>query len=270
MTTNQIYECLVALKVFYALRLASLTPFTTEMLRRRAPLAGTGLPQYSSRSGSRTAHVSRNGSVVRPKSARRQSGAQVGSPCFRAVRLVLLGGSLTICAVIGIWRLLDPIFTPRTLLLQSHQRGGIPRKGNYLQGLENIVSSLFSGWGITSASQALVLESQQRRKRRSSASSYHQQETFQCVADGTITGYLNDDFCDCPDGSDEPLTSACSHVLVGIPIFSCTQSSSLRQVRTRDRMKSDESDRATFVFASRVLDGVRDCPDGIDEKSNST
>jgi Glucosidase II beta subunit-like len=241
------------------------------MLRRRAPLAGTGLPQYSSRSGSRTAHVSRNGSAVRPKIARRQSSSQAGSPCFRAVRLVLLGGSLTICAVIGIWRLLDPIFSPRTSLLQSHHRGGvIPLKGNYMKWLENIVSSIFSGWGIISAPQASIVASQQRRKRRSSASSYHQQETFQCVADGTITGYLNDDFCDCPDGSDEPLTSACSHVLVGIPIFSCTQSSSLRQVRTRDRMKSGESDRATFVFASRVLDGVRDCPDGIDERSNST
>jgi hypothetical protein len=60
-------------------------------------------------------------------------------------------------------------------------------------------------------------------------------------------GYLNDDYCDCSDGRDEPLTSACSHVLVQIGSFTCV-------------------DGSGTIFASRVGDGVKDCADGSDER----
>lgn len=59
-------------------------------------------------------------------------------------------------------------------------------------------------------------------------------------------GVLNDDYCDCPDGCDEPATSACSRVLVQQPTFHCR-------------------DGSLVLFASRVNDGVQDCPDGSDE-----
>ena len=59
-------------------------------------------------------------------------------------------------------------------------------------------------------------------------------------------GRLNDDYCDCPDGSDEPNTSACSHLLVQQPTFHCANGS-------------------LVLFASRVSDGIQDCPDGSDE-----
>lgn len=59
-------------------------------------------------------------------------------------------------------------------------------------------------------------------------------------------GVLNDDYCDCPDGSDEPGTSACSHVLIQQPTFRCR-------------------DGSLVLFSSRVSDGVIDCPDGSDE-----
>lgn len=64
--------------------------------------------------------------------------------------------------------------------------------------------------------------------------------------DGTV-GFLNDDYCDCPEGEDETMTSACSHLQVQHALFAC------------------KSDPATVIFTSRVKDGVRDCPDGSDE-----
>ena len=64
-------------------------------------------------------------------------------------------------------------------------------------------------------------------------------------ADGS-TGYWNDDYCDCPDGSDETETAACSH-LSGTR-FRCL-------------------DGSLEIFTSRVRDGVLDCADGSDEQA---
>ncbi|XP_057523684.1 glucosidase 2 subunit beta-like isoform X2 [Amaranthus tricolor] len=55
---------------------------------------------------------------------------------------------------------------------------------------------------------------------------------------------LNDDFCDCPDGSDEPGTSACPNAR-----FYC---------RNLGHMP-------LILFSSRVNDGICDCCDGSDE-----
>lgn len=71
--------------------------------------------------------------------------------------------------------------------------------------------------------------------------------------------YVNDDYCDCQDGSDEPLTSACSHLLLetapggfnGVPVlFSCKSGGQ--------------------VFPSvMVNDGICDCCDGSDEQTSA-
>ena len=63
--------------------------------------------------------------------------------------------------------------------------------------------------------------------------------------DGKNRGWLDDNYCDCDDGRDEPHTSACSNILVQKKSFHCKD--------------------GTIIYASRVNDGVGDCPDQTDE-----
>lgn len=77
---------------------------------------------------------------------------------------------------------------------------------------------------------------------------------FSCL-DGTDTSVpvssLNDDFCDCDDGSDEPGTAACAgYVGDGIG-FWCGSGGA--------------SNAGELVASSRVNDGICDCCDGSDE-----
>ncbi|KAK4441069.1 Glucosidase 2 subunit beta [Sesamum alatum] len=60
---------------------------------------------------------------------------------------------------------------------------------------------------------------------------------------------LNDDFCDCPDGSDEPGTSACPNGK-----FYCKNAGHI----------------PVLLYSSRVNDGICDCCDGSDEYDGKT
>jgi len=80
---------------------------------------------------------------------------------------------------------------------------------------------------------------------------------FECMTGGksfASFAVVNDDYCDCPDGSDEPGTSACSGisqpVLSG---FACTWSEGGRPER--------------LVRLGSVNDGICDCCNGQDEWS---
>lgn len=73
------------------------------------------------------------------------------------------------------------------------------------------------------------------------------QEQFWCSPHHAIPlGHVNDDYCDCTDGSDEPATGACSFQTHNAAVFHCTSGD-------------------TFVPSSLSHDGVCDCPDCSDE-----
>ncbi|KAK3796942.1 hypothetical protein RRG08_032244 [Elysia crispata] len=69
---------------------------------------------------------------------------------------------------------------------------------------------------------------------------------FKCLSNGKTIPmeHVNDDYCDCEDGSDEPGTSACSNGL-----FYC----------------ENKPYKGTYIMSSRVNDGICDCCDGSDE-----
>lgn len=83
--------------------------------------------------------------------------------------------------------------------------------------------------------------------------------TFRCL-DGSFEipiGQVNDEYCDCADGSDEPGTPACSFELHSVKSdwrFQC----------------SDNSFMTKEILHSHINDGICDCCDGSDEYSSPT
>ncbi|KAJ8921544.1 hypothetical protein NQ315_003164 [Exocentrus adspersus] len=76
---------------------------------------------------------------------------------------------------------------------------------------------------------------------------------FTCIKSLEIIdfGKVNDDYCDCLDGTDEPGTSACPNGR-----FFCTN-------------QADVSNFKKSVPSSKVNDGLCDCCDGSDEWNNN-
>ena len=75
---------------------------------------------------------------------------------------------------------------------------------------------------------------------------YDKGKDFGCL-DGSQSlpsAYVNDDYCDCSDGSDEPGTAACSNSM-----FYC----------------ENKEHNPRYLMSSRVNDGICDCCDGGDE-----
>ncbi|GAB9467369.1 Glucosidase 2 subunit beta [Globisporangium polare] len=74
---------------------------------------------------------------------------------------------------------------------------------------------------------------------------------FECVVRGKKTAlgleFVNDDYCDCDNGEDEPGTSACSHLLSSV--FYC----------------GNDGYFPKKIPTSRMNDGICDCCDGSDE-----
>lgn len=80
----------------------------------------------------------------------------------------------------------------------------------------------------------------------------NEDNVFKCIKSDKYIPFerINDDFCDCEDGSDEPSTSACVN-----SVFYC-------DTQNRDNMN--------FIPSSKVNDGICDCCDGSDEWIRNT
>ncbi|PVD23093.1 hypothetical protein C0Q70_16355 [Pomacea canaliculata] len=80
----------------------------------------------------------------------------------------------------------------------------------------------------------------------SKASFYQVDQEFKCLTTGQVIPfeYINDNYCDCTDGTDEPGTSACAN-----GFFYC----------------ENKGFRGEYITSSRVNDGICDCCDGSDE-----
>lgn len=80
---------------------------------------------------------------------------------------------------------------------------------------------------------------------------YRERKSFLCIDGSKMIPFeqVNDDYCDCADGSDEPGTSACPHGR-----FYCT----------------NLGFRPHYIPSSRVNDGICDCCDASDEYNSHT
>ncbi|KAJ4376487.1 hypothetical protein N0V83_001771 [Neocucurbitaria cava] len=102
---------------------------------------------------------------------------------------------------------------------------------------------------------------------------YKDPETFACISNPSIkipVARVNDDYCDCPDGSDEPGTSACSY----LSPLSPSQPSGFKagDLNTTPALPGfyckNKGHQPSYIPFTNVNDGVCDyelCCDGSDE-----
>ncbi len=173
------------------------------------------------------------------KSRYHHSGSTVITPTSTPVNIVRLIGITMFIMLIPIY-LLHTMFSGNdagtlssNTYLRRSQHGGGGGGGASLIAEEppNLIAAWDSAQAVLKEFEAL----------------HPNQRVFEKITcpDGSI-GYVNDDFCDCNDGSDELISSSCSYLKAGKKLYKC-----LNIKKT--------------IFLSRINDGVKDCPEGDDE-----
>ncbi|KAL8873325.1 MAG: hypothetical protein Q9174_001184 [Haloplaca sp. 1 TL-2023] len=102
---------------------------------------------------------------------------------------------------------------------------------------------------------------------------YKSTDLFTCISNPSISlspTQINDDYCDCPDGSDEPGTSACSYLSDLSPSYASDLSSDnkSRSIALPGFYCKNKGHQPSYVPFLSVNDGVCDydlCCDGSDE-----
>mmetsp|Transcript_6113 Transcript_6113/g.8901 ORF Transcript_6113/g.8901 Transcript_6113/m.8901 type:complete len:449 (+) Transcript_6113:12-1358(+) len=112
-------------------------------------------------------------------------------------------------------------------------------------------------WCVIIISMVMINPSYQLNLRGVNPKYENEYKSDNLVCDGGKTqlkpDQINDNYCDCEDGFDEPGTAACSHLIQPIHKFHCQNAGYF----SKD------------IFQAYVDDGICDCCDGSDEKSGA-